>query len=159
MWVHSLFVKNISISSYSVLSNSSNSHSSFKYKYSFPQTQLNIKTVLFQIIQFSVIIVSMSKTVLFQVIHFSISMHFSSTGNIDRILSYANTPGQSRTGNDGNEGVICIPQSSGIIGVSSSDFFSIISRNPLPTKDAVGVFHSPTQLGILPAKFRLLSFE
>ena len=50
-WVHSLFVKNISISSY--------------------YTQLNVKTVLFQTIQFSI-----QKTVPFQTILFSISTQF-----------------------------------------------------------------------------------
>ena len=46
-WVHSLIVKNISISSYSVYSYNSNS-ANFVY------TQLNVKTVLYIKIQFSV---------------------------------------------------------------------------------------------------------
>ena len=37
------------------------------------------------------------------------------------ILSGATTPGQSLLGSNGNEGVLCIPQSSNIIGTSLSD--------------------------------------
>ena len=62
-----------------------------------------------------------SKTVLFQTIHSSISMHFSSIWPIDRALSGATTPGQSGSGSDSNEGVLCIPQSSSITGTSPSD--------------------------------------
>ena len=54
-WLHSLIGKNISISSYSIFS----------------------QTVLIQTIQFTVSTVSMSKTVLFQTIQFSISTWFS----------------------------------------------------------------------------------
>ena len=36
-------------------------------------------------------------------------------------LSGATTPGQSGPGSDGNEGVLCIPQSPSITGTSSSD--------------------------------------
>ena len=42
----------------------------------FVYTQLNVKTVLFQTIQFSISTVSMSKTVLFLTIQFSISTQF-----------------------------------------------------------------------------------
>ena len=63
----------------------------------------------------------MSKIVLFQTIQFIISTQFSYISPIDRILSGAMTPGQSGHGNDGNKGVLRIPQSSGITGVSSSD--------------------------------------
>ena len=63
----------------------------------------------------------MSKTVLFQAIQFSISTLFSSIWPIDRTLSGATTPGQSRPGGDGNEGVFHIPQSSSITEVSLSD--------------------------------------
>ena len=41
--------------------------------------------------------------------------------HIDRTLSDATTPSQSWPGCDGNEGVLCIPQSNGIIGASPSD--------------------------------------
>ena len=36
-------------------------------------------------------------------------------------LSGATTPGPSGPGSDGNEGVLCIPQSSSIAGTSPSD--------------------------------------
>ena len=42
----------------------------------FVYTQLNVKTDIFQKIQFSVSTVSMSKTVLFQTIQFSIQIQF-----------------------------------------------------------------------------------
>ena len=42
----------------------------------FVYTQLNVKTLLFQAIQFSISSVSMSKTVIFQTTQFSISMLF-----------------------------------------------------------------------------------
>ena len=84
-WIHSLIFQNISILSYTVYSNSSNSANS-AYKYVFC-----LQTVKCQnsSIQFSVYTVSMSKTVpfqaiefsqtvLIQTIQFSISMQFSS---------------------------------------------------------------------------------
>ena len=40
---------------------------------------------------------------------------------IDRTLSGATTPGQKELRSDGNEGVICIPQSSSIIRASPLD--------------------------------------
>ena len=80
------------------------------------------KTVLFQIIQFSIqkqfhfkelslaCVRSLNiKTVLFQAIQFSISIHFSSIWSIDWTLSGATTPGQNRSGSGGNEEVICFP--------------------------------------------------
>ena len=50
--------------------------------YIFVYTQLNVKTVLFQAIQFSVSTVSMSKTVLFQINQYSIEdeFHFKQLG-------------------------------------------------------------------------------
>ena len=56
----------------------------------------------------------MSKTVPFQIIQFC-------TSTQDRTLSGATTPGQSRPGSDGNEGVLHISQSSCISGMSPSD--------------------------------------
>ena len=44
----------------------------------------------------------------------------SSIWSIDRTLSGATTPGQSGSGSDSNEGVLCIPQSSSIPGTSLS---------------------------------------
>ena len=61
------------------------------------------------------------KTVLFQTIQFSISTQFSSIWPIDRTLSIATTLGQSELGSDGNEGVLRIPQSSCITGTSQTD--------------------------------------
>ena len=61
--------QNISISNYAVYSNSSNSDNS-------AYTQLNVKTVLYITIQFSVGTVLMLKTVPFQTIQFSISTQF-----------------------------------------------------------------------------------
>ena len=99
----------------------------------FVYTQLIVRTVLFQIIQFRLTAVSKSKTVpvqtiqlsismlcclnvktvLFQAIQFSIITQFSSIWPIDRTLSGVKS--------DGNKGVFCIPQSSSITGTSPSD--------------------------------------
>ena len=49
----------------------------FSIKIDFVYTQLNVKTVLYQTIQFSVSRVSMSKTVPFQTIKFSMNTQFS----------------------------------------------------------------------------------
>ena len=65
----------------------------------------------------------MSKTVLFQTFQFSISTQFSCILPIDRTLSGATTPGLSGLGNNGNEGVLHIPQSSSNTGTSPSDCF------------------------------------
>ena len=48
-------------------------------------------------------------------------MHLLLFNPKDRALSGATVPGQSEPGNNGNEGVLCIPQSSSITGTSSSD--------------------------------------
>ena len=61
------------------------------------------------------------QTVLIQTIQFSISTQFSSIWSIERTLSGATTPGKSGPGSDGNERVLCIPQSSSTTGISSSD--------------------------------------
>ena len=63
----------------------------------------------------------MSKIVLFQAIQFSISTQFSSIWPIHSTLSGATMPGLSRPGDNGNEGVLHIPQSSSITGTSPSD--------------------------------------
>ena len=72
------------------------------------------KTFLFQAIQFS-------QTVLIQTIQFCISTQFSPIWSIYRAISDATTPDQSEPGSDGNEGVLRIPQSSSITGISPSD--------------------------------------
>ena len=61
------------------------------------------------------------KTVLFLIIRFSISTLFSSIFSIDRTLSGATTPGQSVHRSCGDEGVLHIPQSSSITGALLSD--------------------------------------
>ena len=63
----------------------------------------------------------MSKTVLFQTIQFSISMQFSFIYPIDMALSGASILGQSGPGNESNEGVIHIPHSPSITGISPLD--------------------------------------
>ena len=52
-------------------------HDDHDDEYSFVYTQLNVKTDLFQIVQFSVSTLSTSKTVLFQTILFSITSQFT----------------------------------------------------------------------------------
>ena len=56
--------------------NSSNSANSAGISLDFIYTQLNVKTVLYQTVQFSVRTVSMSKTIPFQTIQFCISTLF-----------------------------------------------------------------------------------
>ena len=63
----------------------------------------------------------MSKTVLFLTLQFSISTQFSFIWPIDRTLSGATTAAQSKPGVNGNEGVLCIPESSSITGATPSD--------------------------------------
>ena len=48
-------------------------------------------------------------------------MSNSSVSPIDRTRSGATKAGLKGSGSDGNEGVLCIPQSSSITGVSTSD--------------------------------------
>ena len=59
--------------------------------------------------------------------------------------------GQSEPGNDGNEGILRIPQSSSITGTSPSDCFVSFPGHSfsgvLPFwRSAVNVFYSPSQL-------------
>ena len=88
-------------------------------------------------------------TVLFQVIQFSKSTHFSSISPIDRTLSGATAPGQSGPGGDDNEGVLRIPQSFSITGITPSDCLVLY---PGRTLEGVlpfcrSVFSSLSQLG------------
>ena len=91
----------------------------------------------------------MSKTVPFQTIQFSISMYFSSIKPIDN--PGATTSGQSKTGSDSNEGVLCIPQRYCITGTSPSDFFVSYLRHSLEVlplcRGAISVFYSPQPTG------------
>ena len=88
------------------------------------------------------------KTVLFHVIQFNISTQFSSISLIDITLSDATSPGQSGPGSDDNEGVFCIPQSSRIILTSLSDYLATYQDTRLGAfplcRDTVGVFYSPS---------------
>ena len=93
------------------------------------------------------------KTVLFQTIQFNISTQFSSICPIDRTLSGATTPGQSELGSDGNKEVLHIPQSSRI----TEPYHQIILCHirtliggVLPLcRGAVSVFYRPSQLGYI----------
>ena len=60
-------------------------------------------------------------TDLFQTIQVSISTLFSSIWSIVRTVPSTTTPGQNRPGNNGNERVLRIPQSSSISGSWPSD--------------------------------------
>ena len=105
-------------------------------------------SVLFQTIQLSISIVfclhSVNvKIVLFRTILFSISTQFSFIWPINRTLSVAAIPGQSGPGSDGNERVLCIPQS--VTGTSPSD---CLVSYPGHCREAVdGVFYRPSRLG------------
>ena len=68
------------------------------------------------------------KTVLFQVIQFNISTQFNSIWPIERILSGATTLGQIGPGSDGNEGVLYIPPKLQHYWKISIRLFSVISR-------------------------------
>ena len=61
----------------------------------------------------------MLETVLFQTIQFSMIILFSSIWPIDRTLSGATTPGQSGPGSNGNEEVLRISQNSNITVTSA----------------------------------------
>ena len=74
----------------------------------------------FQTIQFRKIFLVYTQLNI-KTIQFSISTQFSSIWPIDRTISGATTPGQSKPGSDSNERVIRIPQSSSITGTSPSD--------------------------------------
>ena len=110
------------------ISNNSVEHKyavSWSKKFLFQAIQFR-QTVQFQPFQFSISIIFVYsqvniKTVLSQAIQFSITTQFSFIWLVDRTLSGATTPGQSRPGSNGNEGVLCIPQSSSITGTSPSD--------------------------------------
>ena len=92
------------------------------------------------------------KTVLFQTIQFNISINLRFIWPIDSTLSGVTTADQSRPGSDDNKRVLRIPKSSGITGASPIRLFSVISKTlvggVLPLwRDAVGVFCSPNRLG------------
>ena len=87
--------------------------------------------------------IQFSQTILFQAIQFSIILQFSSIWLIDRTLSGATTSGLSGPGSDGNEGVLRIPQSSSITWASPSDCLisypghSLVGSYPSAEKQSV----------------------
>ena len=91
-------------------------------------------------------------TVLYQTIQFNINTQFNSIWSIDRTLSGSTSHGQSGRGSDGNKGVLCIPQSSNIIGASPSGCLvsypvhSLVGVLPF-CRYSVGIFFSPSRLG------------
>ena len=58
--------------------------------------------------------------------------------------SSVTTPNQSGPGNDGNEGVLCIPQSSSITGVLPCDCLMLYSGHLFEESNpsAAGIFYS-----------------
>ena len=99
------------------------------------------------------------KIVLFQTIRFSISTQLSSIWPIGSTLSGATTPGQSGPGRDGNEGILCIPQSFSITGTSPSDSLVPYSGHFLgggltTCREAVSLFYSPSQQGKFKMEFK-----
>ena len=80
-----------------------------------------------------------------------VEMSNSSVWPIDRTLSSATTPGQSVPESNGNEGILCIPQSSTDRSLATW-WLNIISwtliEGVLPfCSDVFGVFYSPSRLG------------
>ena len=78
------------------------------------------KSFLFQAFQFAISIVFVHtqlnlKAVRFQTIQFSISTQFSSIWPIDRTLSDITTPGQSWPGSDGNEWYSAFPKTPALL--------------------------------------------
>ena len=124
----------------------------FNISIDFLYTQLNVKPVPYQAIQFSASSFNV-KTVPFQTIQFSISMQFVLFNPLigpSQVLPF--WARESGPGTNGNEGVFCNPQSSSITGTSPSDclvsypghWLGIVS--PLG-REAVGVFYTPSRLG------------
>ena len=109
-----------------------------------------IQTILFSISIFFIYTQLNVETVLFQAIQFSISTQFSSIWAIDRTLSGITTSGQSGPGGDGNEGVLHIPQSSSwniIIRLLSVITWTLVGGGVLPLfRGARGVFYCPSRL-------------
>ena len=105
----------------------------FEYKYTIQLSKIFLfqviqfgQTVLIQTIQFSISTVFVHKRlnvkiVLFQGIQFSIITWYSYIWSIDRTLSGVTTLGQSEPGSDGNEGMLHIPQNSSITETSPWD--------------------------------------
>ena len=78
-------------------------------------------------------------------------MSNGSIWSIDRTLSGPTTPGQSGSKSNGNERVLCIPQSSSITRASPSDCLMLYPGHSLGgvlpiCRDALSVFYSPDRL-------------
>ena len=82
------------------------------------------------------------KTVLYLVIHFSISRCFSSIWSIDLALPCTTIPGQSGPGSVGNKGGLCIPQSSSITKASASDSLVLNRGHTLGESNPSAEMHS-----------------
>ena len=88
------------------------------------------------------------KTVLFRAILFSLSMQFNCIWLIYRTVLGVTIPCPSGSGSNANEGVLCIPQSSSIIGTSPSDCLVLYPEHSLGVgvlplgKETVCVFYS-----------------
>ncbi len=81
------------------------------------------------------------KTVLFQIIQFSINTQFKSKKQLSKKTTVQFYLTQSGPGKDGNNGVLHTPQSSSITGTSPSDcLVSYVGHS-------FGVFYSPSRLG------------
>ena len=116
VWWHINYCRLFNPKSIFIQINSYISNNSVQHMYSFfVYTQLNIKTVLFQAIQFSINTQMNAKTIPYQ------PTQFSPIWPIDRTLSDAPTLFQSGHWSDGNEDVPHVPQSSRITGTSPSD--------------------------------------
>ena len=126
----------------------------FVQVYFFVHTQLNVKTVLFQTIQFRISPkFQCKKKVLFQTIQFIMRIQFISNGAIDRILSGAITLNQSGHGHDGNKRELYILQSSNITGTSTSDCLMSYSgcslKESYPSSEKQSVYSTaPADLAI-----------
>ena len=139
---------------------SSISNNSFQHEYTvelsktflFPAIQFS-QTILIQTIPFCISVVFVHsqlnvKTILFQVIQFYISTQFSSIWPIDRTLSSATYPGLSGSESDDNEGVLCIPQFLYYWNLTISVISGTLVKGCLSfCRGAVGVFYSPSRLG------------
>ena len=81
-------------------------------------------------------------------------MSYSSIWPTDRTLSGATIQGQSRSGSNGNVGVLRILQNSSIPGVLPPDYLvshpgHLLGKGILPlSRDAVSAFYSPSQLDL-----------
>ena len=94
------------------------------------------------------------KTVLFQAIQFSISTHFNSICSIDRILSGATIPGKNRPGAMAEKGYSAFPKAPTLMEPHHQNVLvsytghSLREEALLLCRDAVGVFYIPSWMGL-----------